>query len=223
MCWCLGTHSLGTVINANNSNNNTLYTSNNNNKQLCAFDITLFVPCTPCFAPSFVYSARSSWFLASPALPNTVLCLLLLVLLPLLLLAVVPVDLFFLNTILISAMLPILYHESSAHTHFFFPSFAFLSFALPHSHRSSLFSTSLICLLQRAPRTPSYRQQAREPIDRVVVHDSSRLNPVSTYPSRILTTNHGTHCIHTRILFCVDRTASSSALLDTCTPDTLRC
>lgn len=110
-----------------------------------------------------------------------------------------------------------------SHTHFFFPSFAFLSFALPHSHRSSLFSTSLICLLQRAPRTPSYRQQAREPIDRVVVHDSSRLNPVSTYPSRILTTNHGTHCIHTRILFGVDRTASSSALLDTCTPDTLGC
>lgn len=123
MCWCLGTHSLGTVINANNSNNNTLYTSNNNNKQLCAFDITLFVPCTPCFAPSFVYSARSSWFLASPALPNTVLCLLLLVLLLLLLLAVVPVDLFFLNTILISAMLPILYHESSAHTHIFFSFF----------------------------------------------------------------------------------------------------
>lgn len=110
------------IIHSTTSNNN-----NNNNKQLCAFDITLFVLCTPCFAPSFVstrsvYSARSSWLLllASPALPNTVLCLLLLVLL-LLLLAVVPVDLFFLNTILISAMLPILYHESSAHTHFFLP------------------------------------------------------------------------------------------------------
>uniref|UniRef100_A0A8D8B111 (northern house mosquito) hypothetical protein n=1 Tax=Culex pipiens TaxID=7175 RepID=A0A8D8B111_CULPI len=110
-------------------------------------------------------------------------------------------------------MLPILYHESSAHTHIFFPSFAFLSFALPHSHRSSLLSTSLICLLQRAPRTPSYRQQAREPIDRVVVHDSSRLNPVSTFPSQILTTNHGTHCIDTRILLGVHRAASSSALL----------
>lgn len=119
-------------------------------------------------------------------------------------------------------MLPILYHESSAHTHIFFlllPS----SRLLCRTHTAlPFFSTSLICLLQRAPRTPSYRQQAREPIDRVVVHDSSRLNPVSTFPSRILTTNHGTHCIDTRILLGVHRTASSSALLPyTCTPDTL--
>lgn len=129
------------IIHSTTSNNN-----NNNNKQLCAFDITLFVLCTPCFAPSFVstrsvYSARSSWLLllASPALPNTVLCLLLLVLLLLLLLllAVVPVDLFFLNTILISAMLPILYHESLTHIFSSFPSSAFLSFALPHTLLSS--------------------------------------------------------------------------------------
>lgn len=181
------------IIHSTTSNNN-----NNNNKQLCAFDITLFVLCTPCFAPSFVstrsvYSARSSWLLllASPALPNTVLCLLLLVLL--LLLAVVPVDLFFLNTILISAMLPILYHESSAHTHFLLP-FLLLpsSRLLCRTHCSlPLLYLFLIRLLQRAPRTPSKLVNPS-----IGSSCTIRLEPLLLYSSRILNTYHGTHCIH---------------------------
>lgn len=163
LCWCR--YSLGTVINANNSNNNTTLAITTSTTTPTTNNYVHLILLSSCFShplqllrahvfSTLVYSTPI--FLASfSSSQHTVLCLLLLVLL--LPVVVVPVDLFFLNTILISAMLPILYHSRIERSHTFFSAFAllllpFLWFALPHTAASTysvLRFTSLICLLRR--------------------------------------------------------------------------
>lgn len=152
-------YSLGTVINANNSNNKTslaITTTTNNYVHLILLSSCLLLSASRTLHvfSTLVYSTLI--FLPTLAsFPSSHRALLVIVgaaAVAVAFVVVVSVDLFFLNTILISAMLPI-----PPSTHILFLFFLLLSFAVPHTASTLFYLFDLLA-------NPSIGSTSRPPV-----------------------------------------------------------